>query len=634
MLSESLPDPRALAAVFGDAPVAVVVIDREGVVRFWNGAAERMTGWRADDVLGRPPPYVPEEHLASFRARHEEAFSADEMPTITVRRRDRSGADHDIAVTRWPLRDGRGEPFAIVGVLKDVTAERRQEQAQRQAEAHLRALIERAPDGIMVHRLGQVVFVNARLVTMLGYEHAEQLVGRSVLVTVHPGERENAEARVRTAASGSQTPPQRFRLVRADGGTLFAEIIGLPIVFEGEPSVLALVRDLTERHRLETELRARDRLASVGRLAAAIGHEINNPLAYVMGNVEVALRKLDSGRDADRATVRALLTEAGEGAERVRRIVRDLRTFSQSDRDETGPVDVARVLDSCVAMAAHEIRHRARVRKGYGPLPPVLGDDARLGQVFLNLLINAAQAIPEGCADDNEIAVEARQDGGTVVVTVRDTGTGIDPAARDRLFEPFFTTKPPESGTGLGLSICRSIVSSVGGSVRLESGPGRGTIATVVLPCASHPSSDRCEGAAPVRQATACRVLVVDDEPLVASAVAALLPPGAEAVVATTGEAALARLGAGEAFDVVLCDVMMPAMSGMDVYERARGARPGIERRFVFMTGGTFTARSAQFLASVPNARLDKPFSATQLSDALALTLGAEGEDGGAARDL
>jgi two-component system cell cycle sensor histidine kinase/response regulator CckA len=433
---------------------------------------------------------------------------------------------------------------------------------------------------------------------------------------------------VRIATGGTATPPERFRLVRADGGVLFAEIIGLPIVFEGEPSVLALVRDLTERHRLETEIRARDRLASVGRLAAAIGHEINNPLAYVMCNIEVALRKLDSAREADRAAVRRLLTEAGEGAERIRRIVRDLRTFSQSDRDETGPVDVARVLDSCIAMAAHEIRHRARVRKGYGALPPVLGNDARLGQVFLNLLINAAQAIPEGRADDNEIAIDARPEGDAVVITVRDTGTGIDPAARDRLFEPFFTTKPPESGTGLGLSICRSIVSSVGGSIRLEPGPRCGTIATVVLPCASRSSREPCESAAPPRQARACRVLVVDDEPQVAKAVAALLPPEAEAVVATTGEAALERLEGGEVFDIVLCDVMMPAMSGMDVYERARRTRPGVERRFVFMTGGTFTARSAQFLASVPNARLDKPFSAAQLGEALARVLEAEGVRG------
>jgi PAS domain S-box-containing protein len=517
----------------------------------------------------------------------------------------------------------------MLGILTDVTERRREEEAQRRAEANLRAVIERSPDGMLVHRFGQIVFVNTRLVKMLGYDHAEQLIGRSPLLLVAPEAREHVESRMRRVTAGIETTLEHQRLVCRDGGMLHAEVKGLPVTFDGEPAVLVHVRDLTEHHRLEAELRARDRLASVGRLAAAIGHEINNPLTYVVGNVELASRAIDQGGDAALTKARSLLADAAEGAERIRRIVRDLRTFSQTDRDEVGEVDVGHVLDSCLAMAAHEIRHRARVRRDYAELPAVVGNEARLGQVFLNLLVNAAQAIPAGRADDNEIAVEGRVDGERVVVVVRDSGVGVDPEARERLFEPFFTTKSTENGTGLGLAICRNIVSSIGGDIRLDSEPGRGTAVTVCL--ARAPSSDA--GARETAQGTgardadadsalgACRVLIVDDEPRVARAVAALLS-STEAVIATSGEAALERLGAGESFDAVLCDVMMPKMTGMDFYERARALRPGIERRFVFMSGGAFTTLSGQFLASVPNATLEKPFSAAQLQGAIDGVLG------------
>jgi PAS domain S-box-containing protein len=612
----SLPYERALAAALDDAPLAVVAIDRGGLVRIWNRSAEALTGWSAAEVLGHPPPYIPEEHRASFRARHQEGFDGGPLPSITLRRRKKDGSFFVVEIARSLLRDETGTPVALLGFLTDVTEQRREEEEQRRAEANLRALIDHAPDGILVHRLGHVLMANPRFVAMLGYEHFEQFVGRPLLPFVHPDDRPSVETRVGAATEDGSAQPTRERLLRADGTVVLTEMVGLPIMFDGQPAVLAYVRDLTERLRLETELHARDRLATVGQLTAAVGHEINNPLAYMLVNLDLALRELKA-RGEEGAGLHAWLTDAREGAERVRVIVRDLRTFAQRPRDEIEPVDIVRVLDSCIAMALHETRHRARVTRNYAGLPLVAGNEARLGQVFVNVLVNAAHAIPEGHAERNEISIEGRVEEDLVVISVRDTGVGIDPAVRERLFEPFFTTKEASGGTGLGLSICREILASLSGTIALESTPGNGTTVVVRLPSARSPDLRlSSEAAHAERSASHRRVLVVDDEPRVARAVASMAE-GEETTVVTSGDEALAHLRSGEVFDVVVCDLMMPAMSGMELYERVRAEWPGVEQRFVFMTGGAFTPRSRAFLSTASISCLKKPFDADQLRKAI-----------------
>src|SRR5688572_4589382 len=238
-----------------------------------------------------------------------------------------------------------------------------------------------------------------------------------------------------------------------------------------------------ERSRLEEQLVISDRMASVGTLAAGVAHEINNPLCALMGNLEfvaddlgqvirdinaLALEGAAKGRVpstslsepmARLTDIQGPLNEARDAAERVRLIVKDLKAFSRSDEETRGPVDVHTVIDSSIRMAHNEIRHHARLVKVYGEVPLVEGNEARLSQVFLNLLVNAAHAVPEGHIDQNEIRVETRLLGeDRVVVEVRDTGTGIPAHALPRIFDPFFTTKPIGVGTGLGLAICHRIV--------------------------------------------------------------------------------------------------------------------------------------------------------------------------------
>jgi CheY-like chemotaxis protein/two-component sensor histidine kinase len=321
-------------------------------------------------------------------------------------------------------------------------------------------------------------------------------------------------------------------------------------------------------------------------------------------------------RDRLSARIRALreaVSDADEAAERVRVIVRDLRVFSRSEEDRREPVDVQRVLESSLRMARNELRQRARVVRRFDPVPAVDGNEPRLGQVFLNLLVNAAQAIPEGQVERNEITVSTRLERGQVVVEVADTGEGIPPEVLPRIFDAFFTTKPIGVGTGLGLTICHRILASMNGGIEVESEVGRGTRFRVTLALANLEEEEEVTAAPPApgkdRRAS---VLIIEDEAPLGRLLERVLAPH-KVVVMTRAREALARIETREHFDIILCDLMMPEMTGMDFYQRLIGLRPEVAARVVFMTGGAFTAGAREFLERVPNLRLDKPINTALL---------------------
>ncbi|WP_224243084.1 sensor histidine kinase [Hyalangium gracile] len=250
-----------------------------------------------------------------------------------------------------------------------------------------------------------------------------------------------------------------------------------------------LASSLRQLQTMQAQLIFTDRLASMGRLAAGVGHEINNPLAYVLSNLNYVHKELQRTQctlsEEERQELLVAMTEAKEGAERVRVIVQDLKTLSRPDDVGSGRADLKLVLSAAVKIASHEIRRRARLVEELGELPPVLGNSSRLGQVFLNLLINAAQAIPEGHVEQNEIRIHGRLETPELVaVEIRDTGCGIPQENLDRIFDPFFTTKPVGEGTGLGLSLVHSIITALGGTITVKSQVGQGTTFRVHLPAA------------------------------------------------------------------------------------------------------------------------------------------------------
>jgi CheY-like chemotaxis protein/anti-sigma regulatory factor (Ser/Thr protein kinase) len=358
-------------------------------------------------------------------------------------------------------------------------------------------------------------------------------------------------------------------------------------------------------------------MATVGLLAAGVAHEINNPIAYVSLIIEQVSRELQdiAGAHEKLGELAALLAEAKKGTDRVGAIVRDLRTFSRPETSASSVADVRQVLESAIQIAQNEIRQRARLSAEIASLPTVAASEARLGQVFLNLLVNAVHSIPEGAPEQHAIRVIARQEGDRVRVEVSDTGCGIPKETLPRIFDPFFTTKPSGLGTGLGLSICKSILEAVSGGISVESEVGVGTTFIVTLPIrrvdsGREPPTEPSPGVAPRRAS----ILVVDDEEILASALNRSLQNEHNVTIARTGSSALMLL-LERSFDLVLCDIMMPEMTGIELYDEIQRRRPGLERRFLFMSGGACTPRVEAFLRRVDNPRLDKPFDMASLRE-------------------
>jgi two-component system cell cycle sensor histidine kinase/response regulator CckA len=371
---------------------------------------------------------------------------------------------------------------------------------------------------------------------------------------------------------------------------------------------------------VEQRLQSRDRMASIGTLTAGVVHGINNPLAYVIANLEYVKRLLSKG--PERLEPKALaelgdvLDDSLDGADRVRRIVSDLGNFSEPFDARVVGFFWPRAPERALGVAANEIRHRARVVREFSDVPAAMGSEAKLAQVVLNVLINAAHSIEPGAIERNAITLRIRADArGRPTLEIEDTGCGIAPEHLGRVFDPFFTTKPVGVGTGLGLSIAHRIVHELSGEIQIASVHGHGTRVTVTLPAAalaasvvtaqvSIPplSSDRFRA----------RVLVIDDEPAILRAFRRVLFSH-DVSVAASGLEAMHKLGEGLPFDVIFCDVMMPEMSGVEVYQRISEQYPGQEHRLVFMTGGVFAEHAAQFLGTSSNPKLKKPFTGSSL---------------------
>jgi PAS domain S-box-containing protein len=382
--------------------------------------------------------------------------------------------------------------------------------------------------------------------------------------------------------------------------------------------LVAVSRDVTELHALQAQVMQSDRLASMGTLAQGVAHEINNPLAAVLANLSFCSAALDRGAAPD-AEFRDALSDAWAGAEMVRRTVRDLKVFSRPEEEVVRPVDVRATLESALRMAWTEVRHRARVEKRLDLVPAVVANQARLAQVFLNLIVNAAQSLPDGQVDHHVIVLSTSVErGGHVVVEVRDSGPGMTAEAVGRLFDPFVSTSPAGLGEGLGLTLCHRVVRALGGDISVNSEVGKGTCVRLRLPATQAPVHVTPLPMAACPPPRRGRVLAIDDDVAILRAIKRTLGPHHDVTTMNNPREALALLLSGTSFDVILCDLMMPEMTGPDLHAKLREAAPSVADGMVFLTGGAFSATARGFLDGVPNKRLEKPFDVDLLRDLVA----------------
>ncbi len=405
-----------------------------------------------------------------------------------------------------------------------------------------------------------------------------------------------------------------------------------PIVL-GARSLGAVVvlHDVTAQRRRDEQLALTDRLSSLGTLVASVAHEINNPLAYTLGNVALAVGELqriaqDVADPLQRIALEQVilgLREAEEGAGRVANTVKELRVFGRMEERSRRLVDPRACVDWALRLTGNQLQHQARLLTDLRQVPSVKANELKLSQVVVNLLTNAAQALT-GDREDNEVRVTTWTDEtGAAVLEVEDNGHGMTEDVRRSVFEPFFTTKAAGHGTGLGLSICRSIIESFGGEISVESEPGKGSRFRVTLPAADEqplahepgpissvpPKPESVAPSGPIPN-----VLLIDDEPMIRKLVGRLLDGRCRVTSVESVRAGLAELNERRDFDAILCDLMMPGESGMDFFGVVRRLYPELVDRLAFITGGAITPDTTKFLETASRPVLNKPFNAQTLN--------------------
>jgi len=608
---------RRFALMSEHATEGVTLTDTTGITRYVSKSGERIMGFAPGEAIGTHGM----GRIHSDDLRKLTLPKPGDTVTNVQRTMHKDGKWLWIESVTTNLRDDpavRG----FVANFRDVTGRHEAEERLRRSESNFRTLIERLPTATLVHRGGKFIYVNPAAVAMLGWDRPEDLIGHSSFEFVVAEDQElMRNSMIETVKTGASETVEA-RMIKRDGRIVIVEGKAVLLDYDGEPTNVVLANDITERRALFTRMAVADRMLSVGTLAAGVAHEINNPLAYISANLQILaseLPKLLYGEGTPQFAhdeLESVLADAQEGVHRVSAIVRDMRTLARPEDSATGPVDVVAVLLSSIKMTHNEIRHRARLVQTFADVPSVNANASRLGQVFLNLLVNAAHAIEDGHVEANKVGIRVYADESRVYVEISDTGIGIPANVLPRIFDPFFTTKP--AGVGLGLSICDRIIESFGGAITVTSRLGFGSTFRVSLPTTMQVAFEIVKEPEILEQPRS-RILMIDDEAAVGRAIRLLLAPDHEVVNVTRAREALAKLEGGESFDVILCDVMMPDMSGIEMYGELRARFPAYTRRVVFMTGGAFTSQAREALEELGVPRLEKPFSERALRQAIAL---------------
>ena len=540
--------------------------------------------------------------------------------SIEMRLRNNAGGYGHFLASGQALRDETGRAIMLVGSLTDRTLIQHVEQKLEDTQKRFTVLFHQMNDAAVLADIETGIILEAN-------QPAERLWGRSISELVgahqsdlHPAtlsdESRQAFADHVAALMRNRRDTIHVPILRADGQEIPAEISSSLIEIDGKTMILGVFRDISDRVRAARELRERDaqiqlssHLASMGTLAAGVAHEINNPLTYVLGNLELLKSQLQRHPYLDRSITEAI-EAATIGGRFVQEIVSDLKAISRIDSSDDS-CDPAEVLRIASRMAIADLRHRARFEMQLEEVPRVPLSAARLSQVMLNLLSNAVRAFASSDRNANHISLSVRREGEEVRIVLADNGRGISPEDLRRVWQPFFSTHAGSGGTGLGLSISRRILQEAGGTLELASTPGEGTRVEITLPVATGPgSTPDAPAPADPPQTPRRHIMVVDDDAMVTGLIQRMLERHHDITVFNDARAALAALEGGARFDLALCDLMMPDLDGARFHEAAGHRLP-----FLFLTGGAVTVDSMAFEKEMlrQNRLMHKPFREAEL---------------------
>jgi len=628
-------------AIFNASEDALVLWDSNLRRVDVNTAYERLYGWRREEVIGRGyetlgvPSQFTEPRLDLVRRTLAGETCRVELESV------RKNGEHFQADIRTIPFMHRGERHVLT-IARDITERREREQALRASEEQYRAIFNASFDGMIIRTLeGEIVDVNPALESMYGYGR-EELIGRTFGPIISEGRAESFRGYLAEVAAGRHFRTESH-VPRKDGSRVYIEVLGSPVMYDGKPHVLSVVRDITarreaeSRHReLEAQLRQAQKMEAIGHLTGGIAHDFNNILTGIMGYLTLASEREAASSDAKLARH---LQQAQHGATRARELIQQMLTFSRAQKGKPRAVDLAALTEDAVRLLGSSLPSSVELRTELEPgLPAVMIDPVQVEQILLNLCINARDAM-DG-AGTIKVGVRLAANGAAactschqaaddryVELYVADSGPGIAKNVIDRMFEPFFSTKEVGRGSGMGLATVHGIVHEHGGHIVVDTAPGAGATFKVLLPAlageaetAAPEAEDRLRRK-PLRQRLEGRVLLVEDEKMVGEFMAELLGDwGLEVKVERNPVEAERWLTEDpRRVDLVLTDQTMPGMTGLELARRVGRLRPGMP--VILYSGYAENLRPADLERCGVRALLAKPVEPAPLFTALAEAL-------------
>lgn len=623
---------EALELIYQSAQSAIVGLDRQARVMFWNPAAEKMFGWPRQEVLGKPYPAVPEDQRSEFDDYFRQVMQGQTFDYLELHHRRKDGQLLFAVSTTGPLRNDKKEVIGLISYMFDITGRRQAEQALQHSEQRYRSLVENTQDGYFIIDLpsGKFLFLNQRICRLLGYADEEALgltLWQVIDAQDHALVREAIE-RWRRSLKVSTTA-NIYRVRRKDGTTFRAEISGAVVAFDDKPALQGLLRDITEKERLQQQLQQVQRLDSIGTLAGGVAHDFNNLLMAIMGNATLARLGLAPGHPAlERIdNVISYVKDASS-------LTKQLLEFARGGKYEVKATNLNQLVEKTVTLFGRTKKEITLHTRLATELWTVEVDRGQIEQVLLNLLVNASQAMPQG----GQIIVEtanASMDGAFsqalniapgkyALTSVTDTGIGMDKEIQAKIFEPFFSTKDRARGTGLGLASAYGIIKNHDGMITVYSEKGMGAKFSIYLPAVEKPVETVEEKEEARTVAGSENVLLVDDEQMILDIGKAMLEElGYHPLLARSGKEALEiYTREKEKVDLVILDMIMPVMGGGDTYDRLRAVNPGV--KVLLASGYSLSGEAGQILKRGCNGFIQKPFNLEELSRKIRLVLDAE----------
>ncbi len=615
-------------------PDATLVIDNERKVIAWNKAMEKMTGVGKEEMLGKGDyayavpicgerrPLIIDlfwnreeitKYIWPLRKEGDSFFMEAYPPPCSP------GAGSYRSVKASPLFDGDGTIIGAIESIRDLTEYKRMEKELGESEERYRTAIESSNDGIAIIKDRKHLYVNQKYVQMFGFNSPEEVLGQPVDLTVHGDDRERVvRINRRRQRTGEAPDSYEFKGVKTNGDVVFIEVSATETTYRGESVTLAYLRDITGRKSLESQLLQAQKMEAIGTLAAGVAHDFNNILMTLMGYGNLMQMKMRPD-DPLRAYVDHILASTGKAAS----LTQSLLTFGRKQPMELKPHTVNALVKDAHTLFRRLLPEDMELTITLGEDVTVMADVTQIGQVLMNLATNARDAMPKGGALRIETAATQidkdfkrihgyGEPGKYALISVTDSGTGMDGRTSQKIFEPFFTTKGVGKGTGLGLSIVYGIVKQHGGYIAVYSEEGIGTAFRIYLPAVSARALDvrPVHADAPGGAET---ILFAEDNPDIRRMASDILGHSGYTVIeATDGADAVEKFRRHrDRIDLLVLDVVMPVMNGKEAYQEIRAMET--EVKALFMSGYT---GEVVFEKGVSNGGVDyvsKPLSANQL---------------------